>query len=66
MNLILNGAKRNIPDAGTVSELLDRLKLTAGLVVVEQNGQVVQRAQFAATHLTEGDRIEIVRVVAGG
>jgi sulfur carrier protein len=66
MNLILNGVKRNIPGIGSVSELLDSLKLAAGLVVVEQNGQAVQRAHFAATGLTEGDRIEIVRVVAGG
>jgi thiamine biosynthesis protein ThiS len=55
-----------VPGIGTIGELLERLNLAAGLVLVEQNGQVVQRAQFALTSLAEGDRIEILRVVAGG
>jgi sulfur carrier protein len=66
MNLVLNGEKRKVTDIGTVADLLDELKLAAGLVLVEQNGQVVQRGQFAVTNLAEGDRIEIMRVVAGG
>ena len=55
-----------MPGIGTVGELLENLNLASGLVLVEQNGQVVQRAQFALTSLAEGDRIEILRVVAGG
>jgi sulfur carrier protein len=66
MNLVLNGEKCDVPDIKTVSELLDKLKLAAGLVLVEQNGQVLQRAEFAVTNLAEGDKIEIMRVVAGG
>jgi sulfur carrier protein len=66
MNLVVNGEKRDVPDVGTVSELLGKLKLAAGLVLVEQNGQVLQRGQFAVTNLAEGDRIEIMHVVAGG
>ena len=66
MNLVLNGEKRDVPGIGTVGELLESLNLAAGLVLVEQNGHVVQRAQFAFTDLAEGDRIEILRVVAGG
>jgi len=66
MNLVLNGERRNVPSIGTVSELLEKLSLAAGTVLVEQNGQVIQRAHFAVAKLTEGDHIEIVRVVAGG
>jgi len=66
MNLVLNGEKRNVPNIDTVSELLEKLNLAAGMVVVEQNGQVVQRAHFPVAKLSEGDKIEIVRVVAGG
>jgi sulfur carrier protein len=66
MNLVLNGEKRNMPGICTVSELLDKLKISGAPILVEQNGQVVPRTQFAATNLTDGDRIEIVRVVAGG
>ena len=66
MNLFINGEERNVPGIGTVGELLENLSLASGLVLVEQNGSVVQRAQFALTSLAEGDRIEILRVVAGG
>jgi sulfur carrier protein len=66
MKLVLNGEEQNVPGIGTIRELLERLNLAAGLVLVEQNGQVVQRAQFALTSVAEGDRIEILRVVAGG
>jgi thiamine biosynthesis protein ThiS len=66
MNLVLNGEKRDIPSIGTVSELLEKLNLAPGLVLVEQNGQVVQRAQFAVAKLAEEDNIEIMKVVVGG
>ena len=66
MNLVLNGEKRNMPGICTVSELLDKLKLAGAPVLVEQNGRVVQRTQFAVTNLADGDTIEIVRIVAGG
>jgi thiamine biosynthesis protein ThiS len=66
MNLVLNGEERNVPGIGTIGDLLERLHLASGLVLVEQNGHVVERAQFALTSLAEGDRIEILRVVAGG
>ncbi|PWT83194.1 MAG: thiamine biosynthesis protein ThiS [Acidobacteria bacterium] len=66
MNLVLNGEKRTVPGIHTVSELLEQLSLAMGQVLVERNGQVVQRTQFSTTDLSEGDQIEIVRVVAGG
>jgi thiamine biosynthesis protein ThiS len=34
--------------------------------LVEQNGQAVPRENFAATSVKDGDKIEIVRMVAGG
>jgi sulfur carrier protein len=66
MNLILNGEKRRVMEIGTVSDLLKELSLAAEMVLVEQNGQVVPRSQFTETELVEGDRIEIIKVVAGG
>jgi sulfur carrier protein len=66
MNLILNGEQRDLTAIGTVSDLLKELGLAAAGVLVEQNGQVVPRSQFTATNLAEGDRIEIIKVVAGG
>jgi thiamine biosynthesis protein ThiS len=35
-------------------------------VVVERNGEPLQRARYASTAVDEGDRLEIVRAVPGG
>lgn len=35
-------------------------------VVVEHNGQAVAPSEFAQRQLQAGDRLEIVRIVAGG
>ncbi len=35
-------------------------------VVVELNGEAVPPSEFATRTLTDGDRLEIVRIVAGG
>ncbi|MBL6764081.1 MAG: sulfur carrier protein ThiS [Verrucomicrobiae bacterium] len=35
-------------------------------VVVERNGEAVAPSQFAGVSLADGDRLEIVRIVAGG
>jgi thiamine biosynthesis protein ThiS len=35
-------------------------------VVVEHNGEAVAPSQFSRRPLAEGDRLEIVKIVAGG
>lgn len=35
-------------------------------VVVERNGQPVERARYDKVLLADGDRLELVRAVAGG
>lgn len=35
-------------------------------VVVERNGEAVAPSEFATVQLEDGDRLEIVRIVAGG
>jgi sulfur carrier protein len=66
MKLTLNGQARDTETGATISDLLMSLQLAEKLVLVELNGQAVQRADFPATKLDEGDSIEIVRMVGGG
>jgi len=66
MKLTLNGELREIATAATISDLLASLQLAGKLVLVECNGQAVQRGDFAVTKLAEGDTVEIVRLSAGG
>ena len=66
MNLWINGRVREVPAGATVASLLEGLGLGSGRVAVERNGAIVPRAEYEATPLAEGDRLEIVQFVGGG
>ena len=66
MELTVNGARREVPAAITVTELLAELGLGNDLVAVERNEEIVPRAQHPQTTLEDGDAIEIVHFVGGG
>ena len=66
MRVIANGAEVELADGATVDDLLGALGLGGRWVIVERNRQPVARADLATTVLGEGDRIELVRAVAGG
>jgi sulfur carrier protein len=66
MRLVVNGDETTIPDGATTLDLLDQLGLGPTWVIVERNGEPVERRDVSTTTLAEGDRIELVRAVAGG
>ncbi len=66
MQIIANGEPRDLPDGATVDDLLRALNLGGKWVLVERNGEPVNRRDLATTVLADGDRLELVRAVAGG
>jgi len=66
VKVIANGDPVELADGSTVDALLVALGLGGRWVVVERNREPVARADFPALVLAEGDRIELVRAVAGG
>ena len=64
--ITLNGEERAVPEGTTVAGLVERLDLPPGRVAVERNRDVVRRAEWEATTLEAGDRLEIVHFVGGG
>jgi sulfur carrier protein len=66
MQVIANGDPVWLPDGAGMPDLLAALGLGAKWVVAERNGLAVDRADMPSTQLAEGDRIELVRAVAGG
>lgn len=66
MQVLSNGSPLDVPDGCTVDDLLRQLGLGAKWVLVERNGEPVNRRDTAATVLQPGDRLELVRAVAGG
>lgn len=65
MNITVNGESR-ATESRDIAALLSELKLLPSQVAVEHNHTVLFRHELSQTPIREGDRIEIIRVVAGG
>ena len=66
MTISLNGQKSDTRGAETIAELVKRHELPAESLLIEHNGIALHRREWSETNLTDGDRLEIIRVVAGG
>ena len=66
MNLQVNGKAREVEQGTPLAELLRALGVDPATVAVEVNGEIVPRESFPAHILSEGDRVEVVRMVGGG
>ena len=65
MTVFINGEAREIA-AADVAALVEELALDAPVTLVEHNGLALRRDEWNARALCEGDRVELLRVVAGG
>ncbi len=66
MTISLNGETADTYQAKTIAELIELYQLPPRSILVEHNGVAVHRHEWELRTLSEGDRIEFVRVVAGG
>ena len=66
MRIALNGEQTDAKGARNVAELVQRFELPPQSVLVEHNGVALHRREWAEHALSDGDQIEIIRVVAGG
>ena len=64
--IIANGGNVLIEMPCTLEQFLLQQKLLPRSVVVEHNGEAVAPSEFSRRELREGDRLEIVKIVAGG
>jgi thiamine biosynthesis protein ThiS len=64
--VIANGQsiEANLPSS--IEQFLIAQNLLPRSVVVEHNGEAVAPSEFAQRQLNAGDRLEIVKIVAGG
>jgi len=65
MKLVLNGKDREVR-ATQVEELVAEIGLPLAATLVEHNGTALLRSEWIKTQLHSGDRVEIIRMVAGG
>jgi len=55
-----------LQDGITIENLLVHLEIDVRLVAVEQNLEIVPKADYSTRLIREGDSIEIVQFVGGG
>lgn len=66
MTITVNGEQRDVMPDTTLLGLLADLNLKPEMVLVQRNDDVIERHAYDGVALHEGDRLELVRFVAGG
>jgi thiamine biosynthesis protein ThiS len=64
--IIANGKAIEAEAPCSIEAILLAQKLLPRSVVVEHNGEAVAPSEFSSRQLQAGDRLEIVKIVAGG
>ena len=66
LSIFVNGQARQVAGTATLGELAASYGLDAKILLVELNGQTLLREEWPQRVLQHGDRVEFIRVVAGG
>jgi len=66
VQVVANGKPHRIEPGTTVHGFIRSRGLDPRFVVVEYNGEPLERARYLDVTLADGDRLELVRAVAGG
>lgn len=66
MKIVVNGEAQEVPEALTVQGLLQSMDLRTDRVAVEINLTILDRSDFSAWKLKDGDKIEILSFIGGG
>ena len=66
MKVLANGKTYALDDGVTLARFVRDRGLDPRYVLVERNGEPVERPLYEELTLRDGDRLELVRAVAGG
>ena len=66
VTISVNGENTDTGGVVTIADLIERYQLAPQAILIEHNGVALHRREWAQKKLSDGDRIEFIRVVAGG
>lgn len=66
MSVWLNGERADARGARTVAELAERYGLQPHTILIEHNGVALHQREWSDRAISADDRLEFIRVVAGG
>lgn len=63
--ITINGESREVAST-SVEAVISELSLPAPLMLVEHNGKALRRWEWPSVPLADGDRLELMKIAAGG
>ena len=66
IEIMLNGAPRNLQEPVNVATLLSQMQLDGMRLAVEVDGSIVPRSQYVNRLLENGAVVEVITAVGGG
>ena len=66
MLIKINGIVSGIAEASSIRDLIRSRNLSGDGIIVAVNGDVVKRDQWESVKLKPDDKLELIRIVAGG
>ena len=66
MKVWINGEAAETNGARNIAQLAARYRLQPNTVLIEHNATALHQREWEERTLAEGDRVEFIRIVAGG
>ena len=66
MKVIINGTARELAADASIGDAVRLLTTAASGVAAAVNGEVVRRASWDTTPVTDGDEVEVITATQGG
>ncbi|MFC2948363.1 sulfur carrier protein ThiS [Virgibacillus sediminis] len=67
MNLLVNGNELQLPaNVDTIADVVSYFFTNQPVVIVEHNGEILDRDAHPTRKVADGDKIELVNFVGGG
>ncbi|BAI81449.1 thiamine biosynthesis protein ThiS [Deferribacter desulfuricans SSM1] len=66
MEIKINGKTKIVEDNQTVADIINNLKLNVDRIVIEYNGEVLDKKNYDSIVLKDGDVLELIQFVGGG
>ena len=66
MQVKINGAVAELPDNCSIKELVLARKLPSDVVIIELNGEIINRGKWESLKLNPDDSLELIRIISGG
>jgi sulfur carrier protein len=66
MEIVVNGAARELARGQTLAQLVTDLALEGQRIAIEVNEEIVPRSRYSEHPLQPGDRVEVVAAIGGG